>query len=209
MPISPIARITSNTSNVVGAANRAAAVASLLAGNPPNVFNVGNAINMWPEQRRYTNDNNAAFSGAANPQFVWTTALPLAGVNQGFAVQSKVIPLTVGAINSFVISLSSFADNAHRPRIEAINAANSAVIPIGDLGLDLTDGSLNPLTTEVAPYNWQMIHYYTIPITFGLVAAPLSIRFIISFEAVNYISAAGPVNPAGLAFVSDIYQALI
>jgi hypothetical protein len=119
--------------------------------------------------------------------------------------------LTVGVVNSFVITLAVFADNAHVAHIDAVDALSLATIPTTNLGVDLTDGSLDPSTslTEISPpYNWQGVRYYSIPVTFGLVAEAVDVTFVFSFEVVNYVNN-GPVNTAGLAFVAHIYQALI
>jgi hypothetical protein len=211
MPIIPIQRITSSTGNVVSAADRPTAVANLLGGAAANVVNVGNPDEVWPVLLKYNNDNST-FGSSADPQFVWTQSTFIPGESHGFAAQSAAIPLTVGVVNSFVLTLAVFADNAQVAHIDAVNALTLAIIPTTNLGVDLTDGSLNPSTslTEISPpYNWQGVRYYTIPVTFGLVAAALDVRFVFSFEVVNYDNNGGPFNPAGLAFVADIYQALV
>lgn len=206
MPIIPIQRVVSSTTNTVAAIDRATAVSNLLAGSSSNVVNVGN-IGGYPEIVKYTNDNNTAFGGTTDPQIIWSQIPTVSGESHGFAVQSDLIPLSVGIINSFLISLAVFCDNAHLSRIQIVNDLGVFLVPQPTgLDVDLLDGSLNIFTAETLPYNWQRVRYYTIPVSLGTITAATNVRFVFSFSAVNYNIDPSLPNPAGLAFIADIYS---
>ncbi|RCW50891.1 hypothetical protein [Paenibacillus prosopidis] len=206
MPIVSIQRVVSSTTTTVTAIDRATAVSNLLAGTPPNVVNVGNS-GPWPEIVKYTNDNNTAFAGTPDPQIIWSQASPLSGESRGFAAQSVVIPLSVGIINNFLISLAVFADNAHLSRIQVVNDVGVFLVPQPTgLDVDLLDGPMNVFTMEPPPFSWQRVRYYTIPVSLGLISVPTSVRLIFSFTVANYIQPDAGNNPAGLAFIADIYS---
>jgi len=211
--VSPLQRIVSSTGNVVTAANRAAAVTSLLAGGAPNAVNVGNAPLIWPQISKFDNDNNAAFNSQPNPQFLWTQPVPLPGETKGFAARSSNIPLSAGVFGEFVIAMAVFADNAVTARIQASSDLSVIIIPgPSNLNVDLNAGSLNPNTgifpDNHFPYNWQNVRFYTIPVSFGVLNANLNLSFVFSFEVANYVNN-GATNTAGLAFVADIYQSIL
>jgi hypothetical protein len=206
MPIVPIQRVVSRTTTTVAAIDRATAVSNLAGGNPPNVVNVGNQ-GPWPEIVKFTNDNNTAFNGAPDPQFIWSQASFVSAESRGFAAQSDLIPLSVGIINNFLISLAVFADNAHLSRIQVVNDLGVFLVPQPTgLDVDLLDGTLNVLTIESPPFNWQRVRYYTIPVSLGLISVLTNVRFIFSFTVVNYIQPDGGSNPSGLSFIADIYS---
>ncbi|WP_028546795.1 hypothetical protein [Paenibacillus taiwanensis] len=208
MPLIPIQRLTSSTTNVVSAADRATAVSNLLLGAVPNVVNVGNAPKIWPQPSKFDNDNTI-FSAAANPQFVWTQPTFVPGESHGFAAASITIPLTVGIVNDFLIALTVFADNAVTARIQAYSTLGISLFPVPGLDVDLNAGSLDPLTgltTDIAPpYNWQKTRFYSVPASLGLISVALGVTFVFSFQVSNYFTT-GAVNTAGLAFAADIYQ---
>lgn len=207
MPIIPIQRVVSSTTNTVAAIDRATAVSNLLAGNPPNVVNVGNILGNYPEIVKYTNDNNTAFGSTPDPQIIWSQTPIVSGESHGFAAQSDVIPLSVGIVNNFLISLAVFSDNAHLSRIQIVNDLGVFLAPQPTgLDVDLLDGSLNILTVETPPFNWQRVRYYTIPVSLGLIAVSTNVRFVFSFTAVNYNHDPSLPNPAGHAFIADIYS---
>ncbi|OPA80180.1 hypothetical protein BVG16_05390 [Paenibacillus selenitireducens] len=207
----PIQRLTSSTSNVVAAGSKAAAVTALLGGAAPNSVNVGNAPLIWPQLAKFDNDNTT-FAGAANPQFLWSKPVPIPGEIQGFAASSVTIPLSVGVLNSFVIALTVFADNAVTANIQAIDALGLTIVPFTNLNVDLMAGSLNPLSgispDNKNPYNWQNVRFYSVPATSGLISVALDVKFIFSFEVANYVNN-GAINTAGLAFAADIYQSTL
>jgi hypothetical protein len=212
MPISPIQRITSQTTNVVGVSgNRTDAITALTGGTLPNVISVGNTPLIWPELRKYDNDNST-FSTVPDPEFIWTTN-PQPGDVRAFAVSSEPIPVTIGVGQDFVINLAVFTDNAHNVQIDSLNAGSLVIVPTTNLGVTLTDGSMdvNTGTTEIIPpFNWQFVRYYSIPVSLGAVFIGLNVQFVFSFEAVNYSDPATLAeNPAGLAFVADIYQSTL
>ncbi|MDK8181205.1 hypothetical protein [Paenibacillus sp. UMB4589-SE434] len=208
MPLVPIQRLTSLTTNVVSAADGAAAFALALSGAAPNVVNVGNAPGIWPELRKFDNDNTV-FAAAPDPQAVWSQAAFIPGETHGFAAASLTIPLTVGIINDFLIALTVFSDNAVIANIQAFSPLGISLFPVPGLGVNLTAGSLDPntgLTTDIAPpYNWQKVRFYSIPASLGLISVALSVRFIFTFQVTNYFTT-GAVNTAGLSFAADIYQ---
>ncbi|TBL68553.1 hypothetical protein [Paenibacillus thalictri] len=211
MPVIPIQRITSRTTNVVGAANRATAIASVLANQPGNTVNVSGAYPNWPSLTPYTNDNNTSFSGITPPQTIWTVNPPLPGTTQGFAVRSVSIPLSVSLLGAdFVFNVAVFADNAHNLQIQAYNAVSLELFTMSNLNVILNDGSLaldSSFTTDsTKPYNWQQVRYYTITGSTGAIAVALGVFFVISFEVANYDTNKG-LNTAGLSFVTDIYGA--
>ncbi|WP_019421441.1 hypothetical protein [Paenibacillus sp. OSY-SE] len=208
MPIIPIQRLTSSTANVVSAADKATAASLALAGAAPNVVNVGNAPLIWPQLRKFDNDNTG-FAGVADPQAVWTQSTFIPGETHGFAAVSVTVPLTVGILNNFVIALTVFADNAVTARIQAVSTLGVSLFPVPGLDVDLNAGSLNPvtgITTDVAnPYNWQNVRFYSIPASLGLISVAIGVRFVFSFQVTNYLTN-GAINTAGLAFSADIYQ---
>lgn len=208
MPITPIQRITSSTANVVTAPTNIAAAALALSGAAPNVVNVGNAPKIWPQLQKFDNDNTL-FAAVPNPQFVWSQPTFIPGETHGFATVSATIPLTVGIVNDFLITLTLFADNASTATIQAFSPLTVSFFPVPGLGFTLTDGSLDPntgLTTDVAnPYNWQNVRFYSIPASLGLITVALNVQFVFSFQVTNYFTN-GAINTAGLAFAADIYQ---
>jgi hypothetical protein len=209
MPLVPIQRIVSTTSNTIGAANRAAAVTSALNGDAGNTVDVSNTFAYWPLINKYDDDNNPSFGPSPNPQAVWTQIPPVSGESHGFAVVSNVIPLSVGVANDFLIALTAFADNAHTLQIDAYNAVTLGLISSTTLGVPLSAGSLDPnssnTTDTTTPYNWQRVRHYSILASLGLIAVAINVRFVISLEAVNYDSSFAD-NPAGVSFMADIYQ---
>ncbi|MGG4395786.1 hypothetical protein ABEX25_15910 [Paenibacillus thiaminolyticus] len=211
MPLIPIQRLTSSTTNIVSAADRVTAVNSLLAGAAPNVVNVGNAPLVWPQLAKFDNDNTS-FASAPNPQFVWTQPTFIPGETHGFAAVSITIPLQIGVVNDFLLALTVFADNAVTAHIQAFSSLGINLIPVPGLDVDLNAGSLNPvtgITTDVAnPYNWQNVRFYSIPASLGLITANIGVRFVFSFQVTNYLTN-GAINTAGLAFAADIYQNVI
>ncbi|NMM51818.1 hypothetical protein [Paenibacillus aquistagni] len=208
MPLVPIQRLTSLTTNVVAADTRAGAVTALLAGSAPNVVNVGNAPTIWPQPSKFDNDNTV-LAAAPDPQFVWTQNAFIPGETHGFAAASVTIPLTIGVVNDFLIALTVFADNAVTARIQAFSPLSLSLFPVPGLDVDLQAGSLNPITgitTDVAnPYNWQKTRFYSIPASLGLISVALSVTFVFSFQVTNYLTN-GAINTAGLSFAADIYQ---
>ncbi|TBL68603.1 hypothetical protein [Paenibacillus thalictri] len=208
MAITPIQRITSNTSTVFGAANRAAAIAGVLTGMGGNTVNVSGAYPNWPSLAKYTNDNST-FSGVADPQTVWTSNPPVAGQTQGFAVRSNTVTLAVPR-PLFVLSVAVFADNAHTLEIQSYVAGSlNQYSIITNLGVELMDGPLplnSSFTTDaVRPYNWQNLRYYSVlASTEEVIEQPIDIFFVFSFEGVNYDTNQG-INTAGLSFVANIY----
>lgn len=211
MPVVPIQRLVSSTTNVVAAADSATAVNLALTGAAPNVVDVGNAPRVWPQLAKFDNDNTL-FGTAPNPQFVWSQPTFVPGETHGFAVVSAIIPLQVGIINDFIISLTVFADNAVTASIQAYSPLTISFFPVPGLDVPLTAGSQDPitgLTTDVVnPYNWQNVRFYSIPASLGLISVALSVQFVFSFQVTNYFTI-GDVNPAGLAFAADIYQSLL
>lgn len=211
MPLIPIQRLTSSTTNIVSAADRVTAVNSLLAGAAPNVVNVGNVPLVWPQLAKFDNDNTS-FASAPNPQFVWTQPTFIPGETHGFAAVSITIPLQIGVVNEFLLALTVFADNAVTAHIQAFSSLGINLIPVPGLNVDLNAGSLNPvtgITTDVAnPYNWQNVRFYSIPASLGLITANIGVRFVFSFQVTNYLTN-GAINAAGLAFAADIYQNVI
>ncbi|MBN3523163.1 hypothetical protein [Paenibacillus apiarius] len=208
MPIIPIQRLTSTTANVVSADTRANAAILALSGAAPNVVNVGNAPLIWPEIRKFDNDNTI-FSLAPDPQAVWTQPTFIPGETHGFAAVSITVPLTIGIVNDFLIALTVFADNAVTARIQAVSSLGISLFPVPGLDVDLNAGSLDPttgVTTDVAnPYNWQRVRFYSIPASLGLINISIGVRFVFSFQVTNYLTN-GAINTAGLAFAADIYQ---
>lgn len=211
MPFIPIQRLVSSTTNVVTAADGATAAALALSGAAPNVVNVGNAPKIWPQLEKFTNDNTV-FASVPNPEFVWSQPTFIPGETHGFAAVSVTIPLSVGIINDFLISLTVFADNAVTASILAFSPLAFSLFPVPGLGVPLTGGSLDPttgLTTDVAnPYNWQNVRFYSIPASLGLISVALSVKFVFAFQVTNYFTT-GAVNTAGLAFAADIYQSTL
>ncbi|MEQ7053136.1 hypothetical protein ABN764_21065 [Paenibacillaceae sp. P-4] len=211
MPLIPIQRLVSSTTNVVTAADGATAAALALSGAAPNVVNVGNAPKIWPQLAKFDNDNTV-FAAVPNPEFVWSQPTFIPGETHGFAAVSATIPLSVGIINDFLISLTVFADNAVTASILAFSPLAISLFPVPGLGVPLHAGSLDPttgLTTDVAnPYNWQNVRFYSIPASLGLISVALSVKFVFAFQVTNYFTT-GAVNTAGLAFAADIYQSTL
>lgn len=210
MPLIPIQRLVSSTTNVVTAADATTATVLALSGAAPNVVNVGNAPKIWPQLAKFDNDNTV-FAAVPNPEFVWSQPTFIPGETHGFAAASVTIPLTVGIINDFLISLTVFADNAVTAAIIPFSPLSFSLFPVPGLSFPLTAGSLDPttgLTTDVAnPYNWQNVRFYSIPASLGLISVALSVRFAFAFQVTNYFTT-GAVNTAGLSFAADIYQSL-
>lgn len=208
MPLVPIQRLTSQTTNVVAANTRADAVNFLLSGGAPNVVNVGNAPAIWPQPSKFDNDNTV-LAAAPNPQFLWTQNAFIPGETHGFASVSTTIPLSVGVANDFLIALTVFADNAVTARIQAVSSLGINLFPVPGLDVDLVAGSLDPttgVTTDTQfPYNWQKTRFYSIPASLGILSIAIGVRFVFSFQVTNYLTN-GPINTAGLLFAADIYQ---
>ncbi|RAP74806.1 hypothetical protein [Paenibacillus montanisoli] len=206
MPLVAKQRITSQTSNVVFAATEAAAVTAALTGvGGSPVVAVSNPFPFWPTIQKYANDNNPTFGAAANPAYIWSETPADPGESFGFAAISNSIP-TLFTDNQYVITVTVFSDNAHTLRISAYD--DEGLIPATNLNIFLNDGdttSFNPSENGISPpYGWQNVRSYTIN-TIVSVGIFDNVRFIISFTGVNYDSN-GPENPAGLAFIADIYQ---
>ncbi|RAP76804.1 hypothetical protein [Paenibacillus montanisoli] len=211
MPLTRRQRITSQTSNVVFAANEATAIANALDGDPGNTVAVSNPFPFWPSINKYDNDNNNPFNAVSNPVYVWSETPADPGESFGFAVRSNSIPLSLALGNEYLIALAVVSDNAHQVTISAYNAATLGLIATQtNLNFSLADGPLATGTTELSPpFGWQKVRFYTIPANLGVaVGVSLDIFFVISFTAVNY-SSNGPDNPAGLAFIADIYQSTL
>ncbi|SYX83437.1 hypothetical protein [Paenibacillus alvei] len=197
-------RRTASNQNVFVAPDRATAVSLALNagfGALGNVTIVGQ-IPVWPKLNRYINDNFLA----GEPEYIWDSSIS-DGQSRGFAVVCESFQST-NAIQ-LLTSLTVFTDNAHEAAIEIYDTGfpiPTLVDSISPYPFPLTDGNMDPVTgyTEVQPYNWQTIRYFS-----GFsstLAINTSYRLVVSFRAVNYnVIPPFAANPAGLAFVLDSY----
>ncbi|RAP74808.1 hypothetical protein [Paenibacillus montanisoli] len=211
MPAVARQRITSQTSNVVFAANESAAIAAVLGGAAGNTVAVSNPFPFWPKVQKYVNDNNPNFGGATNPAYVWSETPADPSESFGFAVKFNNI-LTIAEDAEFVFAVAVFGDNAHSMRISAYNTDSLQLIPTQtNLNFLLNDGdttSFNPPENVTSPpFGWQNVRFYTINASIG-VTVFVNVTFVVSFVGVNYATN-GPENPAGLAFFADLYQCVV
>lgn len=194
MAITTTRTVSDSTSYV--AFDRDAAIALALAGNVGNATVVPR-ISAWPELVNYTNNNGVV----GDPQYIWDSTTS-DGQSRGFAARSNAF----SGFSNYVISLTTFCDNAHSVRIDIYELPEADPILLETLTPPvLIDGNMDPITglTEVQPYNWQSVRIYTIA------SSTLSTNnphiMIFSFTGVNYnVSSAGAPNPAGIVFSVDI-----
>ena len=204
-PVTPIQRLVSNPSTVYITADRNSAVLAAISGIGQIATEQPQLYMWWPNLQKFANDNSP-FGGTPNPVYIWDNTTS-DGQTRGFALSSN--PFILDTSSQLVINLNAFADNALEAQIDLVDAATNQIISAPPLGALLTDGSMNPstgVTVETSPpYNWQSIRFYSV------VTAPIlpgSYKVIVSFQVVNYSNFSGSPNPAGLAFVADIYQAI-
>ncbi|MFB9279465.1 right-handed parallel beta-helix repeat-containing protein [Cohnella cellulosilytica] len=204
-PVTPIQRLVSNPSSVYITTDRNSAVLVAISGIGQVATEQPQLYMWWPNLQKFANDNSP-FGGTPNPVYIWDNTTS-DGQTRGFAISSN--PFILDAASQLVINLNAFADNALEAQIDLVDAATNQIISAPPMGALLTDGSMNPntgVTVETSPpYNWQSIRFYSV------VTAPIlpgSYKVIVSFQVVNYSNFSGYPNPAGLAFVADIYQAI-
>lgn len=153
---------------------------------------------VWPELAKFNDDPN--FPGVPNPIAIWGPSTA-SGQTYWFATKSGSVPTS--ATPEILITLTAFCDNA----IEAqyfIYDFNNTLAVTGTLLTDgVFDADAGTTTDRYPPYNWQKVRFYSNLVTTGLTAGAYYIVF--TFHGMNYNVAYGP-NPAGLAFVADVYS---
>lgn len=192
--LTEITREASSSSTTVVAMTKTAAKDAAL-GITPSIFaqNIGNLPLVWPELMDYS-PTNATLTG--NPEIIWEDSSAAPGELRFFAQAFEVED-----ISAHIMVSSVFADNAHRLYVEEYDALGNLVQEISPVG-GLVDGPMVPTTVETAPYNWQKLRLYS------KVFYPSGVGnfVVITVEALNYNSD-GPINPAGVSFVADVYRA--
>jgi parallel beta-helix repeat protein len=200
-PLTPVQRLTSNTTNVYVAIDRDAAVAAAILGIGTLAVAVPPFFT-WPSINKFINDNNPVFGVVPDPIAVWnSTTAP----GQVFGYAAATNSFTLAADGQVLINLTAFADNAMEAQIDLVDASTNTVISTPPLGFLLLDGSMDPTPVILnPPFNFQAIRFYSI--TTGVIPAG-QYKVIVSFTVVNYDQYMSFPDPAGLSFVADIYQA--
>lgn len=203
MPVIIHSRLVSDTSTNV-ANSREAAVLLALSNEPGNATIVPRSP-LWPSLNRYTNDNTFN-SSEPQPDYIWDSTISN-GQTRGFAKAYLVAPTNTPA--EIIVNLSAFSDNAHEVFIEVyrdnpftlVKTLNPFLVPLEDGNMDPISGT----TTDISPpYNWQSIRYFSNVTPLLPPVAPNNYILVVSFRVINYIPLGEP-NPAGLAFVFDVY----
>jgi len=198
---------TVSNQNVFVAPDRATAVGLALdagLGAPGNGTIVDQIPVVWPKLSSYINDDVFL---PDEPEYLWDSSIS-DGQSRGFAVVcdsfNHTFPVQV------LTSLTVFTDNAHEAVIEIYNTVDpipALVASISPYPPPLIDGNMDPVKgyTEVQPYNWQTIRYFS---NFSpLLPQNNNYSVVVSFRAVNYnVFPPFSANPAGLAFVLDSYR---
>jgi hypothetical protein len=204
-------RISSNT-GVFAATTAQNAVDALLAGGPSpfTVTPVANPFPLWPNILKFNNDVDGS-----NPQAIWVapgTATP--GQTIGFAAATTIAITAPLLLTSLKVSMAVFADNAVEARVQAYTVTTLPVlpvlIPIPNLNVPLTDGTItdpNAENTATPPFGWQNVRYFSLE-TAPAQPIALGVQIVFSFQVLNY-NDNGPANPAGLAFIADVYGDLL
>jgi hypothetical protein len=214
MPIIPLTRIVSGISGNLPqrtfvALDRATAIAEAREDDGLLATNISR-VTVWPELQPYTNDNSLmTLLFPTTPAYVWDSFTTTPQIRY-FAVASTQFTLTTG--EALICILRVFCDNAHDARIDVFDLSDGDLFRTMTPAANLIDGSLDPNagTADDVPFNWLNVRHFSSP-TSLLDAVPPSrnghsFQVVLSFEAVNYNSPDPSLNPAGLAFVCDIYR---
>jgi hypothetical protein len=182
------------------ASTRPAAIASARSNSGTAATDIGRVV-QWPQILSYVNGNGTLT--AAPPAYIWDS-VTTAPQDLFFAISTFPFSFAVSTGQAVIVELMVFCDNAHNVQIDIFDLTQGDLFTTLTPAGGLTDGSLNTGTVENPPFNWQTIRYYsndsqTVPAARN----GDTLEVVISFEAVNY-SGSG-VNPAGLAFIADIY----
>jgi hypothetical protein len=212
LPIFDVARITSGSNTQVDSINRQNAVqkainkAQDLPGTQDAVVIGNQPGGIWPMLTPYTNDTSGGlfvtvpFNTVPPPQFIWDSDTFGQGETRYFAVAVELEDT-----EEHVVSVTTFADNAHRMFVEEWtpegNLVTSITPPEG-----LFDGPMTANASEdedkESPFNWQRIRIWSKD---GISTGTAGNFLVISWEVLNY-NTTDTVNPAGLAFQADIYK---
>lgn len=197
-------RIISSSDTQVDASSREAAVMKAInketgTGTTQDAVELGNLPGgIWPILDIYENDLAALNSLNLPPAFIWDDADASPGETRYFATARLI-----GTNQELLIFVLTFSDDAHKLFVEERSPEGVLISSLTPME-GLTDGSLDPNAGATsAPFQWQQIRYWS---TDDFFPASAENYLVISYEAVNY-NPIGPVNPAGLAFVADIYDA--
>ncbi|HHY82373.1 MAG TPA: hypothetical protein GX505_06800 [Clostridiales bacterium] len=208
----PYKRITSGIDTQTDAGSREEAVKKAIrkqTGGVPtqDAVEIGNLPGgMWPILEPYTNDNSGGLlsplPGVPAPKFIWDDLTMEPGETRYFA---HAVELTGNPEDTdFVIFIATFADDAHRLFLEEWTPEGEFVFAFNFDGGEV-DGNMSPTTFMgelCPPYNWQIIRYFSMD---GIYVEQEGNFLVLSYEVVNYNSI-GAVNPAGLAYVMDVYK---
>jgi hypothetical protein len=209
-----IKRITSGTDTQVDSTSRLNAVQkaihkeAMFIGTQDAVV-IGNVPGgIWPVLSTYENDTSGGgpaadepFYTVPPPQFIWDDNTFEQGEIRYFAVAHRI-----QEADRYVISVTTFADNAHRLFVEERNVFGDHVTSFTPEDVGLFDGSMTANASEnedkAAPFNWQKIRIWSS----GEIVPDSGINyFIFSWEVINY-KTTDTINPPGLAFQIDIYR---
>ncbi|HHY83609.1 MAG TPA: hypothetical protein GX505_13175 [Clostridiales bacterium] len=208
MALIPVTRLTSGINTQTDSTSRENAVEKAinkLTGDDPTQDSVliGNVPKLWPELSKYENDTSGSGSpdiiSVPPPQFIWNQASFPAGQVQYFAQAYQI-----ESGDQHVVFVAVFADNAHELYIEEYTPEGEfaqRITPEDGLtdGLMVASASLTDDTDF--PFNWQKVRLWSSSFE------PLNADgyLVISFKAINY-DAIDSVNPAGLAYLVDVYR---
>jgi hypothetical protein len=209
LAIVDLARLTSGTHTQTDSVSRSNAIQKALRkvqGLSPiqDSVLIGNVPSIWPELTEYVNDNrgllNEDIPQVPPPEFIWDQRNFPGGEVRYFAQA-----FNIDSIREHVIFTAVFADNAHRFFIEE-RAPGGTLIQSFTPDGGLVDGLMVPQASQTddttSPYNWQKIRLWS---SDDIDPQSANNFFVFSFEVMNYLTA-DTVNPAGLAYLIDIYR---
>lgn len=163
------------------------------------------AMRTWNRLAPYTNatefDDLAIPPGEEVPQFVWDSATS-DGETRYFAMAAEITPDF--GLTGLLIAVTNFADNAHDYQVGIYDASKTLLLQ-GPVLLDGNTTTPSIGLTEPAPFNWQTMRSDTQVLSITLGAGTLY-YLVISYRVTNYLQVDGKPNPAGLAFMVDVWN---
>lgn len=171
----------------------------------------GQLFPFWPELVYY------AGLGQPTPQYVWNDATP-AGPETLYFAQAFSLPILTVAVTRLATA-ETFSDNAHRLFLQEFTRVDLPLVPplitvvneITPPGGILDGSSSDTGQASAPPFSWQTISKYSnvyIPTLPVAVPGLVNYAFVVSYEVNNY-SPNGPVNPAGLQYIVELYDDLL
>ncbi|PZE20619.1 hypothetical protein [Paenibacillus xerothermodurans] len=210
MPITQVATLASNNGTTwFSTASRTDAVEAAITGiaSPTRalVTNVGRLFPFWPELAYYPSD------ASPNPQYVWESALPEEPETIWFAQAVTLTLPTVGLAITRLATADVFSDNTNTLFLEEYLSIPAVGLQLFASATPVGGAPTGAMQAASPPYEWQTVRKFsntylsTLPVGLPLLTTQ---HFVVSIEAANF-PPNGPVNPAGLQYIVELYNDIL